>query len=220
MALLGKRANGREVLLSKKISSWIILGLISAPCLALALGGIWGIWSAASTIADLLRRASTDVLVVLIGSIATVFGGVLTIALTQYYARRKELIEIHKEKKMEMYFEFVDGIMDIMQKQALDGKQLEEGRMIEIAAKFQRRILLWASPGVINSWLKFRTIQESAKGVEMLLNVDQLYRAMRKDLGLSNRMLRKGSLIKSTLKDPTELDREMRARRPKTPGPG
>lgn len=54
--------------------------------------------------------------------------------------------------------------------------------------------MLWASPNVITAWLKFRTVSTSRGDV--LLAMDQMYGAIRKDLGNSNRTLKTGDLIR------------------------
>jgi hypothetical protein len=68
---------------------------------------------------------------------------------------------------------------------------------------FNRDVLLWASPGVIRAFLDFRVKRD---GVEQLVEMDRMLQAIRKDLGLSNRRLRPGDLVKLFLKEPAEFD--------------
>lgn len=69
--------------------------------------------------------------------------------------------------------------------------------------KLNRDLVLWASPEVIKTWLAFKTV--SASHGNVLAAIDQVYRAIRKDLGHSNLRLNAGDLVKLGLSDPDEL---------------
>ena len=63
--------------------------------------------------------------------------------------------------------------------------------------------MLWGSPGVLSAYNSFRAAGEDPK---VILLVDDLLQAMRKDLGLSNWGLGRGDLMKMLLTDPEKVD--------------
>ena len=70
---------------------------------------------------------------------------------------------------------------------------------------FTTNVMLWGSPGVLQHYGSFRrTGQQSDPNVVLLM--DDILQAMRKDLGLSNWGLARGDLIKMLLTDPETLD--------------
>ena len=87
----------------------------------------------------------------------------------------------------------------------LKGPEIPEKELVELMLRFKTDIMLWASPEVINA---FNSFQESSGkgGIGTLVAVDRLYRAIRSDIGLSNRGLPVNSLVKMYLKDPSELE--------------
>ncbi|MBO1529760.1 hypothetical protein J3492_00840 [Psychrobacter sp. F1192] len=59
---------------------------------------------------------------------------------------------------------------------------------------FSKKLTLWASPEVIIAWSKFRN-NANNDSTDTLSNVDNIYRAMRKDLGNSNKGLNNKAII-------------------------
>lgn len=65
-------------------------------------------------------------------------------------------------------------------------------------------LIVWASPAVIKAWLHFRNV--SGCGGNILIAMDNMLKAIRKDLGNSNLGLQIGDSVKVFLKEPSELD--------------
>ena len=87
--------------------------------------------------------------------------------------------------------------------------QLAEGPVPEIElanfmVEYKREILLWGAPKVIKAQLQYETV--AASGGNVFLAMDNLYRAIRDDIGLSNNGLAQFDLIKLFLKDAHLMD--------------
>ncbi|MGP9663774.1 hypothetical protein ACT3TY_03965, partial [Halomonas sp. AOP22-C1-8] len=76
--------------------------------------------------------------------------------------------------------------------------------LVDFMVGFKTNVVLWGSPKVINAQLNFQKVSES--GGNVLFAVDKLYKAIREDIGLSNKGLDKRQLVKMYLRDPGELD--------------
>lgn len=76
--------------------------------------------------------------------------------------------------------------------------------LVEFMVEFKTNVVLWGSPKVINAQLNFQKVSES--GGNVLFPVDELYKAIREDIGLSNKGLDKRQLVKMYLLHPDELD--------------
>ena len=75
---------------------------------------------------------------------------------------------------------------------------------------FSKKLLLWGSPAVIQKYENFRKAGQNRSGMELLGFADDVFRAMRADLGLSNDGLGRGDLIKLFLSDPENLDKGLK----------
>ncbi len=75
--------------------------------------------------------------------------------------------------------------------------------------QLNKGLIVWASPTVIKSWLHFRKV--TTTGGNTLVAMDNVLKAIRKDLGNSNFGLQIGDSVKVFLRDPGEADREIKA---------
>lgn len=133
--------------------------------------------------------------------------GLIGLWFSLWHSKSRDIAESHRSSKIEVYSIFFD-IVEKFQKEDSDLANLEEGTLPdwlkEDFTKLNRGMLLWASPKVITAWLKFRR-ESSLGGANILHIVDEVYQAIRSDLGNSNVGLKKGDLIRLSLKNPDEL---------------
>ncbi|MDV6340315.1 hypothetical protein R2103_00825 [Nitrosomonas sp. Is24] len=130
--------------------------------------------------------------------------GLIGLWYAQWQSKTRDIAESHRASKIEIYNLFFD-LVDKFQKNNitdLSEENISESLKFDFQ-KLNRGLLLWASPGVITAYLKFRTV--STSGENILQAVDNMYREIRKDLGHSNFQLKAGDLIRIGLKDPNEL---------------
>ena len=141
--------------------------------------------------------------------IATFFAflaAIMGTLITQYYIKKREQENAHREKKIEIYNSFIE-----ITSRAIAGghkdtsiKKPTDKELADFMFKFKSEILLWGSPGVIKEMLNFQNA--SQRGLEPLITANNLYKEFRKDIGLSNFGLNNCELIKIGLTDPEELD--------------
>jgi hypothetical protein len=131
--------------------------------------------------------------------------GLAGLSYAQWQSKTREIAEGHRTNKVEVYSKFFD-ILEKVQAASAGGERNELPESLrEEFAKLNRGLLLWASPQVIRAWLSFRVISASMPGPKTLLAMDEMYKAIREDLGNSNFRLRAGDLVRIGLKDPGEL---------------
>lgn len=158
-------------------------------------------WSLFSITASWLRSLNPS----LAGAITTAAVGLIGLWYVQWQSKSRDIAESHRPSKIEVYNTFF-GIVEKIQSNKVtalgdSGSELPDWMKAEFV-KFNRGLILWASPSVITAWLKFRTAAES--GESILVAVDRMYQAIRSDLGNSNFGLQTGDLIKIGLSNPNE----------------
>jgi hypothetical protein len=141
----------------------------------------------------------------LAGAFITAALGLLGLGYAKWHSKSRDIAESHRPSKIEVYNTFFDIVERMQEHKGSphdDGDNPEPDWLKGEFQKFNRGLLLWGSPAVIHAWLKFRTSTEN--GEHILVAVDRMYQAIRKDLGNSNVGLQSGDLIKIGLKDPNE----------------
>ncbi|TPD63266.1 hypothetical protein FIV46_03565 [Emcibacter nanhaiensis] len=154
-----------------------------------------------------LSEADPSVFAAVVGAIATVLVGLGGVFLTQIQLRKRAADEAHRSIKVEFYKEFLDVVakMIVGNSDNVDITPPSEQELVKYLVEFKTNIMLWGSPQVINATLKFSEMSSTGKG-NMFFCLDELYRAIRDDIGLSNKGLDNRQLIKMYLSDPSELD--------------
>ncbi len=182
----------------KQAKTWlgfIVLGLV-----------VYGLWLVLSFFVNVLSNADPKISASILGAMATIFVGLTAVIITQNQTKIRDREEAHRASKIKMYKEYLDTIKAIMVG-SNDNVSLEaptNQELVDYLVNFKTELLLCGSPEVIKRQLEFQVI--SNNGGDIFIAVDNLYKAIRADIGLSNKKLNSLELVKMYLADPTELD--------------
>jgi hypothetical protein len=168
---------------------------------------IYGVWMLALKFVDAISKASPEVTAAIIGAMATVFGGIAIVLITQRDSRFQAAEEAHRLRKVDIYKSFIEvaSKMIASSNKKLSIKEPTQDELIKFAFRFKSDILLWGSPSVIKSYIAFEDATQD--NAEILSAVNALYAAIRSDIGLSNRGLNNHELVKIFITDRKELDK-------------
>ncbi len=169
----------------------------------LAVGGVilWGLYNlgirAIALAADLPPSERATVLTASL----SVVGSVSAVMIGRAYEKRRELEALHRDKKIPIYDRFLKGFFDVFQNSEKYAEDPET--TINFIREWQRELILWGGAPVVNRWIEW---QKTGAGEEPdargLFKVDELLRAIRKELGHSNKGIDKGSFIRFILREP------------------
>jgi len=180
--------------------------------LVLAAGvlGLYGIWRLLLYLIAALKSLNPQIAAPIIAASGTVLAAVLAVVLGQAYAKRRELEEAHRQKKIELYKSFVDQTTRVLKEERKGGKMDPrlESKLTGFFQEFNAELSMWASPGVLKAYQKWNelaatassTESESPENARSILAMDNLLRAFRRDIGLNNRGLSRGDLIRVYLR--------------------
>jgi hypothetical protein len=150
---------------------------------------------------------SPEVVAALVAAVATVLGSVATVVVGQNRSKRRELEEAHRQRKVEVYSKFIEGVTDVLRSAAgQGGGKLEKSRrFIDFFFKFTTDLILWGSPSVISAWSEFRDRAGESAAPQTLQRMEKLLRAIRADLGHDDRQLPEGAVVKLYLTSGTDF---------------
>ena len=136
--------------------------------------------------------------------------GVITVTLTHYWTKKREIEETHRLRKSEIYRDFVqNAIVKSFQGAKQEQTQQEIAENLEdFIFSFVGALIVWGAPDVIHAYRQFQKSSETdLKAV--FSSADDLLLAIRKDLGHSNKGLKQHDLLALFLKGDTDITREM-----------
>ena len=173
-------------------------------------------------------KPDNEITVAIVAAASTILAAVVTVALASYDAKTRELRESHRIPKAEVYGKLVEIVTSIfilikIPSRADLNEVQKESEKAKLQAKLEddylstsRQLLIWGSPDVIQAWLRFRAYsrvvaaqpeQNLEDALHNFLYMDDVFSAVRKDLGLSTKELKEGELVRSFLSDPELIDR-------------
>lgn len=166
------------------------------------------VWHTLFFFISLLKQADAKISATIIGGMITFFSGIAAVTLTQRHIKIRQIEEAHREKKVGIYQEFFAIIARMIQGQneRTSIENLPEQELIDFLVNFKTDIMLWGSPNVLLAQADFES-KSPKDPIEMFTSLDLLYRAIREDIGLSNRGLPPLHLIKMYMSDPEELEK-------------
>jgi len=138
-----------------------------------------------------LQSLNAAVGAAIVAAVTTIMVGIVT----QYQLKKRQLDDAHREKKIQIYEEFMKVAASYLaqQNENLKQEQMLQERIVEFFFRFKTDLVLRGSAGVIKAMAKFESV--SSDGGDVLGAIDEIYRAMRKDVGLSNFGLRHRELV-------------------------
>lgn len=135
-----------------------------------------------------------DTLRTLIPIILPIVGGVIGYWIKHLVDKKKELLSEISRERREHYQKFVDLIVDLFAN-TKTGKKMREDEWMKKLFEFYKKYILYASPGVINSFSDyFQYLYRQEKPLDSIAHITLLTKVMlemRKDLGLNNKNLGK-----------------------------
>lgn len=178
------------------VFGFIIIGLL-----------IWFLYSVVSVFIKRLAELRTEVAVAIIASSATIIISVISIILSKYYERKWELIREHRLKKIPVYEELINFVFKIFLASKTE-HPLSEKEMIEFINSFTQKLIIWGSDSVLKSYYLWReellglnVSKETNHHVTAMFLMENLFYAIRLDLGHKNKDLGKGNILALFIND-------------------
>jgi hypothetical protein len=164
--------------------------------------GFWFIYHLIRTLASYISALPKELGASLIAGIATVLVATLTVVTGRYFERKKELDALYRERKTEIYDEFLKRFFELVHSDTGVTATTGSDDFVQFLREFMRKLILWSSPEVIESFVKWK--DQLAKGVpdaESIFLTEQFLLSVRNDLRNTNSGIKKGFFAKLFLKE-------------------
>lgn len=174
----------------KKVFSFL-LGL------SLIVGLVYGLYSIVNYLIDILASLQQEVSATIIAGMVTIVVSILSITIGKYYERKMVIEKELREKKIPMYEEFIEFLLNLLLAKKIKGEEMSEDEMVTFFNKFTQKLMVWGSDEVVSQWSKYRRQagkdpQDSSKS---MFELEKLLLAIRKDTGHANKNIKSGDLL-------------------------
>ena len=149
-----------------------------------------------------LSAVPKELAAALVAAGATGLVATFTVMLGRYFERKKELDALYRDKKIEIYDEFLKEFFTLFFGAGEGDTGAVEKNLVPFLREFTRKLVLWSGPNVIEAFVAWK--DHLAKGVpdaQSIFLTEAFLRASREDLRHSNRTLRRGFFARLFLKE-------------------
>lgn len=185
----------------RKVASIVVGLLVFAAITGLLVLGVMGaawLWRTFLSVSD-------EIQVALVTAAATVLAATCAVVLGRSFDRKREIDAHFREKKLAIYDEFLQFLFGLMHERGqndVSGAEEVSQAHVDFLREWQRKLILWGGSSVIVVYIGWmRRFRSGAMDLSSVTTMDEMFRAIRKDLGLSNRGLEKGAFLHMILKD-------------------
>lgn len=166
-----------------------IKGILSLVFGLIVIGGFaYGSYKIIATIWMQFISLDKQLSIGLLTAFTTVFVATLTVMLGRYFERKKEVESHFRTNKIQIYDEFLKEVFPLF---GNGGESTVD--LVLFLQDWQRKMIVWGGSPVLIAYIKW--IQHLKKGepdAQTIFLMDEFFKAMRKDIGLSNSGLEKG----------------------------
>ncbi|MBK1695416.1 hypothetical protein CKO09_11805 [Chromatium weissei] len=163
------------------------------------------IWSAFSSVDPRLGAG-------LVVASATILVSVISVLISKHLEQRALILAQIRDKKTPVYEKIVSFIFSLTFAEKLGIKQPTEKEVIKFMAEITQEIVIWGSDDMIEAFHKFKAngMENNEANVKepysILFVVEDLFLAIRKDLGHSNKNMSRGKILSLFINDmPSEF---------------
>ncbi|MEM6479002.1 MAG: hypothetical protein AAF647_08150 [Pseudomonadota bacterium] len=164
-----------------------------------------GVFRVFAYLAEGARPLEASVYVPLVVTVTSAACGLAVTLYSQAKTRRREIEAAFRERKIEIYWEFLEALarLQMNANERLKGAPIDENDLARKLIEIRTKAVLWGSQDVLIALEKMGKPSEA--GVERMFHIiEDIQRAMRSDLGLPNWKLGQRFFIRLMLNE--ELD--------------
>ncbi|WP_150465894.1 hypothetical protein [Francisella sp. SYW-2] len=178
----------------KKIIS-TILGFI-------LLGAVgWGCYLIISLVWNQFKLLDPKVSISLLTAATTVIAATVTVVLGKYFERKKDIEAHYREKKTQIYDEFLCKLLKLFHSTSENNKEIDD--LVSFLQEWQRKIILWGGQDVLLNYINWlERLKEGKNDAKVMFMMEELFLEIRRDLGHKNNKLVKGTFTRLILKNP------------------
>ncbi len=159
---------------------------------AIAWFGIKGFWNLVST-----TFTDSKVMAAVVTGSFSVIAAAFVVVFGRHLERKKEIEISYRQKRTELYDEFLSKIFSAFTK----GSDRVEN-MAQAFRDFNTKAVLWASPNVLKAYYALnKTFQSEKSLISKLHDLESFLQILRHDLGLSNKDLNQGDILRIFIND-------------------
>jgi hypothetical protein len=173
---------------------FILLGLI-----------VWGGYELSIVIVSIFKTIDPKLAAGIVVASATVLVSVITVLFSKKQENKANVENHLREKKIPIYKKIIEFIFLITFAEKCGKEQPTEEEMMQFFADTTRDLVIWGSKDIVNAYGDFKDVLSNFAEINdttaMLAAVEDLFFAIRKDLGHTHKNDKRGDILRLYVND-------------------
>jgi hypothetical protein len=116
-------------------------------------GLLWLFYKIIALVFKTLSAIDSNLSIAIVAGSATILASTLTVVITRYYQTKRDREVAHRDKKIDLYDEFLSKLFEIF---LGDDKEKKYNKsLVAFLREIQRKITLWSGPDVIRAYAEW-----------------------------------------------------------------
>ena len=148
-----------------------------------------------------VKSVPKELAAALVAGAVTILVATATVMIGRHYERKKELDALYRDKKTEIYDEFLKEFFDLFFSGGEKPENEPDKDLVPYLREFTRKLVLWSGPEVIEAFVAWKDhLAKGTPDAKSIFLTEAFLFAIRKDLRHENAGLRKGFFARLFLK--------------------
>jgi hypothetical protein len=168
--------------------------------LAVLSGLVWLTYKVIAIAYQAFASLDQNVAVAIVAGSTTVLASTLAVILTRYYQSKREREVAHRDRKIELYDEFMAKLFAIFLGDTERETKSED--LVPFLREIQRKLILWSGPGAIKAYAQWhKVLTTSPPRADQMIKMVDFFLALREDLGHSNKGIKHSHMVRFLLRN-------------------
>jgi hypothetical protein len=149
-----------------------------------------------------MSAPQADLTGVIIGAAATILGAAITVVVGKLWEQHLKIRDELRARKAPIYERHIATFFKIFFAHKITGKAADQKELLADFAAVAEQMIVWGSADVIKAWNNCRAaLQSGGAGQEGIDRLEDVFMAIRKDLGNDDRDMKKGEVLRLFVND-------------------
>jgi len=185
--------------MKQHLKNAIMLIFLISTCVS----ALWLVYIVALKIYTYTSLLQKEVVAALIAGSSTIIVSTITVVFAKYYESKKERSALYREKKVEIYDEFIKNFFTHFFNGNKENDPKEIEKLVGIFRDFMRKLLLWGDPNTINKYIEWKEyLSNNIPNAKTVTLTEEFFLSIRKDLNKNNKGIKSGFFASFILNNP------------------
>lgn len=196
--LLGERLRVNHLKRMNRITKILLVVLALALVIGVVALGVWLVRAFFAYVSAVPKELAAA----LVAGAVTILVATATVMIGRYYERKKELDALYRDKKTEIYDEFLKQFFGTFFSAGEKPVDQPEKDLVPFLREFTRKLILWSGPEVIEAFVAWKDhLAKGTPDAKSIFLTEAFLLAIRKDLRHTNLGLQRGFFARLFLKE-------------------